>query len=295
LLAHNAAKLLNKIEGQWFLTFVIASCLHVFLATQVFNITNKLRSLVLPNHLPEALRNSALLFCGIFASFAVARGFSHSGLGAGYLCLVVLAVAAGIVGALWAASEVGQRSPKVAEAQTTMSAQVLFGVAVVGCMLGTHSLMGYSRAAGATVHLMADEQSAAARLTSVSGLELSMDQPATLLLAQQLDHYELLESFLEGRSHAFEIGSLAMPWHGLVAMAALIWCIACRDSFFGLSRLALALVAPEGQKTITWDEAYGPILHKLGIRRPDAEEAGTTGAPPSEHAPLVAGGESKEK
>ena len=32
-----------------------------------------------------------MLTCGIFASFVVASGFSHSGLGAGYLCLVVLA------------------------------------------------------------------------------------------------------------------------------------------------------------------------------------------------------------
>jgi hypothetical protein len=294
-LADNAAKLLNIIEGQWLLTFLIASCLHVFLATQVFNITNKLRSLVLPNNLPEALRNLAMLMGGIFASFLVAHGFSRSGLGAGSLCLVVLTVAAGIVGALWVASEVGQRSPKVSEAQTTMSAQVFFGVAFVGCMFATHGMMGYSRVAGATVHLMADERSAAARLTSASGMELSMDKPATIALARQLDHYELLESFVEGRAHAFEIGSLAQPWHGLVAMAALIWCIACRDSFFGLSRLALALLAPEGQKTITWDEAYGPILHKLGIRKPDAEEAGLTGEPPNERTPLTASGGGKEK
>ena len=44
-----------------------------------------------------------------------------------------------------------------------------------------------------------------------------------------------------------------------------------------------------------WDEAYGPILHKLGIRKPDAEEAGLTGEPPNERTPLTAGGGTKEK
>jgi len=292
-LADNAAKLLNIIEGQWLLTFVIASCLHVFLATQVFNITNQLRSLVLPNNLPEALRNLAMLMAAIFASFLVAHTFASSALGAGSLCAVVLAIAAGTFGALWKASELEQHGSKITEAHTTMTAQVAFGVAVVGCMLATHSMMGYSREVSAKVHLMAEEGSASARLTSVSGLEMTMNQPTAIALARQLDHYELLDSFMEGREHAFEIGSLANPLHGLLALAALIFCILCRDSFFGLSRLALLLGAPEGQKTITWEEAYGPILHKLGIRKPDAEEAGVTGEPPNERTPLTAGGEGK--
>merc|ERR1719262_280991 len=79
------------------------------------------------------------------------------------------------------------------------------------------------------------------------------------------------DSVALGARKGFEIGSLAQPWHGLVAVLAIILCIVTNDPLFGMARLTQALFGPNGQKTISWEQAYGPLLEKLGERKRHAD------------------------
>merc|ERR1719238_1300397 len=90
------------------------------------------------------------------------------------------------------------------------------------------------------------------------------------------------DSVAIGSKKGFEIGSLAQPWHGLVALLAILLCVVTNDPLFGLARLTQALLGPNGQKTISWEQAYGPLLEKLGERRRPVDTES------SETQPLIA-------
>merc|ERR1719207_325752 len=73
---------------------------------------------------------------------------------------------------------------------------------------------------------------------------------------------ELQASYQEGLLMGFEIGSLAQPWHGLIALVLICLCVIANDPFFGLCRLAMFTAGPESKKSISWEEAYGPLLRR---------------------------------
>merc|ERR1719240_1916228 len=90
---------------------------------------------------------------------------------------------------------------------------------------------------------------------------------------------ELMASNEHGRLMGFVVGSLAQPLHGAVCLALIAICVVFNDPFFGFCRIAMGTGAPEGKKTISWEQAYGPLLRQLGVRG-DAERA-------QEQTPLV--------
>merc|ERR1719253_1962634 len=96
---------------------------------------------------------------------------------------------------------------------------------------------------------------------------------------------------MQGRLMGFVVGSLAQRWHGLVCFLAMLLCIAVSDPYFGFARLFMFIWAPEGQRTISWGEAYGPLLQKIGKAPPELQqpaqrvEEGSVG----ERTPLIAG------
>merc|ERR1719161_987292 len=94
-LSGNAAKLLNIVPGYPILTFVLASAMHIFCATQVFRITNELRSIVLPNEVGAALKNLAMVTVAIAVCCFGAHYFVSAGLGVVHLLswIVILGVA----------------------------------------------------------------------------------------------------------------------------------------------------------------------------------------------------------
>ena len=53
---------------------------------------------------------------------------------------------------------------------------------------------------------------------------------------------------------------LGLLRHGLFALALISLCVAVNDPFFGLCRIAMGVSGPDGKKTISWEEAYGPLF-----------------------------------
>jgi hypothetical protein len=259
-LADNAGMLLNIVPGYPILNYCAASCLHVFCAFQIFHATTTLRTVLVPNDLSVALRNLAM----IAGLVAVACGFSICilwyGMTAG--CLV------GIIGAIAgvASTSVLQlpensdefvfkvdqpRTIEGADSKVEMLNKVLCGgVIVLGCsfMLNAQSLASRT-----------PDSAVAQSLLEVDGVASGASGTFT-------------DSSVIGSITGFVIGSLAQPGHGLVALCGILLCLVTNDPLFGLARLSQVVFGPEGQKRISWDQAYGPLLEKLGERKRERED-----------------------
>jgi hypothetical protein len=275
-LADNAGMLLNIIPGYPVLNYTVASCLHVFCAFQIFHATTKLRSILVPSDVGVAMCNLALMLAAVaaacFASIVILRYNVHVGV----LAAIVGAIAAMAAQFLLQWHNETHVMLKLAgtyrstEALNSKPMLVLFGFVIVfGGFFLLHA-QDFAPKSGFPVALEANA------VAPVSLLELENSASAHSGLALFAD------SFAMGSVKGFVIGSLAQPWHGLVAVLGILLCLALNDPLFGLARLAQAIFGPSGQKSISWEEAYGPLLEKLGERKRDRD------AESVETQPLVA-------
>jgi len=255
-LAANAGMLLNIVPGYPILTYIIATCLHVFCAYQIFQVTNNLRTVIMPNDLGLALRNSAGIMGACLLCVCTSVVILQTGLPFLFMLMIVAGVS--LRGASMLLADEDEKGETVAwwSAEQAKSYTVQYGIVAAVSSLAV--LVG--------PRLLVNPVSATSFLEMVSW-------------SSRHPNMELMASNMQGNLMAFDVGSLAQPWHGLFALSLIVVCVVFNDPFFGLCRLSLAASAPEGRKTISWEQAYGPLLHSLGVGTQDPERA--------ENAPLV--------
>jgi hypothetical protein len=282
-LADNAGMLLNIIPGYPVLNYVVASSLHVFCAFQIFHATTKLRSILVPSDVGVALRNLAIMSAAVAAACCAAILILRYSMHVGALFGIVGATAAMATQALF-------QWHRHDEAQTRLASTNKVGTDKATDALNSKPMLwlfGFVIVLGGSFLLHA--QDFAPKSGSAVGIQANaaIQEHSLLQLTDSASAYSGLEDFADsftvGRITGFVIGSLAQPWHGLVAIFAILLCLATNDPLFGLSRLSQAIFGPSGQKSISWEAAYGPLLEKLGERKRDSD------AESAETQPLITG------
>eukprot|EP00413_Alexandrium_margalefii_P018766 CAMPEP_0204530224 /NCGR_PEP_ID=MMETSP0661-20131031/10500_1 /ASSEMBLY_ACC=CAM_ASM_000606 /TAXON_ID=109239 /ORGANISM="Alexandrium margalefi, Strain AMGDE01CS-322" /LENGTH=678 /DNA_ID=CAMNT_0051536301 /DNA_START=59 /DNA_END=2095 /DNA_ORIENTATION=+ len=283
-LSGNAAKLLNVVPGQWFLTFVLASILHLVCSQSIFNITNRLRNIFLPNDIGLALRNIVSLLAAVLICYAIAYRFIINGAAANHLIWVIA-----IIASLELCFMCMVSSNKVPE--------VLASKLQGGSKVGPLHLLYFAAFLAGLVVLNALLRSDRFRRKQILHADpVGHMGPHAAMFSREVDDsghisalfsgYDFQESFELGRLYGFVVGSLAQKWHGLVALLASVLCLVVGDSYFGLARLFLFLWAPQGSKSIPYEESHGPLLAKLGKRAKPADAE--AGGEATERTPLTA-------
>jgi hypothetical protein len=270
-LADNAGMLLNLVPGYPILNYCVASCLHVFCAFQIFHATTTLRTVLVPSDLGVTLRNLAMIACAVSAACAFSVGILSYCMTAG-CCVGVIGVIAGVASTslLQLPENTDEFMFKVEQPLTKegvldpkleMLKKVLCGgVILLGCsfLLNAQNLVATPSVATSSL-LQVDDVASGASGT-------------------------FTDSSAMGSITGFVIGSLAQPKHGLLALCGILLCLITNDPLFGIARLSQAVFGPEGQKRISWEEAYGPLLEKLGERKRQYEDSES-----AERQPLMRG------
>jgi len=272
-LADNAGMLLNIIPGYPVLNYCVASSLHIFCAFQMFHVTTELRSIFVPSDVGVALRNIASLCAAVTAACCASIAILRVGMQIEFLVGIVGVIAAAASGALL------QKQPEICDETEVMSKAVdvkkltgspnskpmmlLFGVVIV---------------TGGSFLLHA--QDFVLQESAIKDVVKVVTPKSLMQLAEGAGLFA--DSVAVGGSKGFVIGSLAQPWHGLVAVLGILLCVATNDPLFGFARLAQAIFGPNGQKSISWEQAYGPLLEKLGERKRQADSES-----PTETQPLI--------
>jgi len=285
-LAGNAAKLLNIVPGQWFLTFILASILHIVCSTQIFRVTNKLRDIFLPNNVGLALRNSCMLIAGVLVCYGIAYGFIIHELAAGHLIWLIGIIAAVellLMQLLSAVQEKASESDgKHGSQSASRVAQLVYFTAFLAGLVVLNALLRMDR--WRRLHGPYARTAGMPKGPVMAMFERVVDGEVSF--SSGFSGFDFQESFEVGKVVAFVVGSLAQKWHGLAAALALVLCLVAGDAYFGLARFFLWFYAPEGCRTLPYEDVYGPLVASLEKRAkpPDAEE----GSAPTERTPLRA-------
>jgi hypothetical protein len=293
-LADNAGMLLNIIPGYPILNYCAASCLHIFCAFQMFHVTTTLRSVFVPSDIVQALRNLALLAAALASACCASILILRCGMNVGALVMIVGTIGGVATGNLLQRPDQDEVDlmPKVVD-----STSVKDGVKPRGMLL----LCGFAIVVFGSFLLHA-EDFVLQKESAMEGEVKAMMPKSLLQLESSEDVMQHLESLTSksliqlqakasigvglfadstalGAIKGFVIGSLAQPWHGLVAVLAILLCVVTNDPFFGLARLTQALMGPNGQKSVSYEQAYGPLLEKLGERKRHGDSETAESAP----------------
>jgi hypothetical protein len=262
-LADNAGKLLNIVPGYPVLNYCVATALHVFCAFQIFHATTSLRSILVPSNVGTALRNLAMLTAAVVAAILGSIFILRNNLNVAILLMIIGSITGVAVGAAFQSQMLGyaslleQTKKEKVELMSEKAPSVDSGrIQALFCVFIVAGACFLMRAQSFVASVSTLQASALSGKSSL--LELEASTNAAALFA---------DSFSMGISKGFESGSLAQPWHGLAAIIAIALCLITKDPFFGLARLTQAIFGPAGQKSISWDQAYGPLLEKLGERK----------------------------
>lgn len=274
-LAANAGKLLNIVPGYPILTYIIATCLHIFCAHHVFNATSEIRKVVLPNDLGTCLRNLCCLGWACCICLGTSTVILSMGLPIVFLVMIVGAMSFCASRLLLCSTDEKEKASNSHwwnEPQTT-NHMMLYGVlaAIAGVVVVLAPRMVYP--------LLQPHTNVVLAKTAPVGTSAFFQKAVDAWPGLNLWSDAAASSFVSLNGFG-DVGSLAQPWHGLFALVLIALCVIANDPFFGLCRMAMANSGPEGKKSISWEEAYGPMLQRLGLRVYDPEA--TTG----EQAPL---------
>lgn len=296
-LADNAGKLLNIIPGYPIATYCVATCLHIFCANQIFHVTTKLKEIVLPNNLNVALQNLAIIAASTLASCVCALVILKYGITVHFVLAGMVIMSLVAASFLFAPVDLGQPKAMSSSDRRTHFFVGLLVISIVTLNFVPRVVMQPAEVQPSSMLEMVTQKDSLENLyfslsslaQSVRASPLTEEVTGGSILQMPsvvgLSAFELNESRVMGMLFGFEIGSLAQPLHGLVAVAMIALCIVMNDPFFGLGRLALLAFAPEGKKTISWEEAYSPLLERLqgGAARRIPQDAEAVG----ESTPLM--------